>query len=286
MKIFHTIADIRAQIRLAQCASKSVALVPTMGSLHAGHLQLVSRAKEIADVCVVTIFINPTQFGEGEDFDSYPRDLGKDLNVLEELCPDALVFVPSIEEMYAGGATRTWVNNDEMAKYLCGASRPGHFQGVLTVVSKLFNACPTDIAVFGLKDVQQFFLIKKMVVDLNINISIEGVPTVREEDGLALSSRNRKLSPEERDQAPFLSRAIFAARTAIEEGVRDGGQIEARMAQELAAATHGKIDYAQVVLTTDLAPVDTIRSGDIIIAAVAVFFSNARLIDNVIIVVP
>jgi pantoate--beta-alanine ligase len=286
MKVFHTIEEIRRQVQGIQHSGESVAIVPTMGSLHEGHLALVARAHEVADRCVVTIFVNPTQFGEGEDFDSYPRNQERDLSMLKAHYPDALIFAPSVSEMYPMGLNSTWVDNPDMAQYLCAASRPGHFRGVLTVVSKLFNACPADVAVFGLKDVQQFYLISKMVQDLNIDIRLEGVETTREKDGLALSSRNRNLSSDERVQAVNLYRAISAAKRAVSDGIRRGVKIEHRMRMELNKADLGRIDYVQAVLSTNLSPVAELQSGDTVIAAVAVYFQKARLIDNAIITIP
>ena len=286
MKVFYSITEIREHVQRIRRSGESVALVPTMGSLHGGHLALVARSYKLADQCVVSIFVNPTQFGEGEDFDSYPRDLKRDIELLTTEFPSVLIFAPSVSEMYPIGQNQTWIDNPEMATNLCGASRPGHFRGVLTVVAKLFSACPADVAVFGLKDVQQFYLISKMVHDLNIDIRLEGVETVREQDGLALSSRNKRLSPDERVQAVSLYKAISAARRAVSDGIRNGAKIEHRMRLALNQADLGQIDYAQAVLSTDLSPVSELQSGDTLVAAVAMNFQNARLIDNAVISVP
>lgn len=286
LKVIRTVSEMMTLVVNLRARGKSVALVPTMGSLHAGHLALVTKAAELADQVIVSIFVNPAQFGPEEDLTAYPRDLTGDIETLfleDEKC---VVFAPSTEEIYPDGRTLTWVYSDGMGEHLCGASRPTHFRGVQTVVTKLLNICTPDFAVFGLKDVQQFFLIRRMVKDLNIAVEIVGVPTIRELDGLAMSSRNLNLSDAERQQATILFSAITEARKSIEEGERVGERIESELRSRLERATLGRVDYAQLVRSRDLTPVVEIQKGEEVITAVALFFERARLIDNAIITAP
>lgn len=261
-----------------RAAGKTLALVPTMGALHDGHIKLVEAARKSADHVTVSIFVNPTQFGEGEDLDRYPRDLESDVARLEKHHVD-LVFAPSTEEMYPEGAT-TIVHVEGADEHLCGRFRPGHFQGVTTIVSKLFVIGEPDLAFFGLKDAQQFLIIRKMVRDLGMGVEIVGVPTVREDDGLALSSRNVYLTPDERSQATALSQAVFAARDLISSGERDADKIKTAMRDRIESAPLARIQYAEVVDTETIAPVESIASGQELLAATAVFFGGTRLIDN------
>jgi len=286
MNIVRTVLEMRQVTCEIKNAGQTIALVPTMGSLHAGHLSLVSEATTLADQVVVSIFINPTQFGPGEDYNAYPRDLEKDINKICKQNDDCHVFVPSADEMYPAGGNLTWVQTEKIGDFLCGTSRPGHFRGVQTVVTKLLNICEPDVAVFGLKDAQQFFVIKRMATDLNFAVDIVGVPTLREDDGVAMSSRNLNLSPAEREQATVLIEAVTEARKMIEMGERSGKNVEKQMQNILARATQGRTDYAQLVSTLDFAPVESFQSGDTVVAAVAFYFDRARLIDNAIISVP
>jgi pantoate--beta-alanine ligase len=271
-------------------SGENIALVPTMGALHAGHLALVREAVDRADRVVVSIFVNPTQFGPDEDYEAYPRDLDDDEARLRELGVDA-VFAPSVEEMYpnAGGFFDdpiTWVTVDRLTDHLCGAYRDGHFRGVTTVVAKLLNACKPHVAVFGTKDAQQLVIIRRMVEDLLMDVDIVGVETVRDPDGLAASSRNAYLNDDERRQARVLSEAVEAAKARIFGGEQEAEPVVEAMQQALAAAPDGEVQYAEVVDARTLQPVDSIAPGTEVIAAVAVFFGDTRLIDNAFISVP
>jgi len=286
MNILRTISEMRRATREIKNAGQTIALVPTMGSLHAGHLSLLKEATSLADQVIVSIFVNPTQFGPGEDYEAYPRAMEEDFGKIRRLNDECYVFAPSEEEMYPTGQNLTWIQTEKMADYLCGASRPAHFRGVQTVVSKLFNICEPDYALFGLKDAQQFFVIKRMVADLNFAVDVIGVPTFREDDGVAMSSRNLNLSVSERDQAIVLYAAVTEARKMIEAGEKSGKKVEKRMQRVLETAKLGRIDYAQLVSANDFAPVESFGSGNTVVAAVALYFERARLIDNAIIVVP
>ncbi len=266
---------------------RRLALVPTMGALHEGHLTLVRTARDHADHVTVSIFVNPTQFGPQEDYARYPRQLEQDIAALEALGVD-VVFAPTVEEMYPDGpeANLSWVYVEKLDTHLCGRYRPGHFRGVTTVVAKLFNICKPHLAVFGLKDAQQFQIIRRMVRDLHYDIELIGVPTVREPDGLALSSRNTYLSPEERTHAVVLSQAVEAARRAIEAGEQHPEAIVEAMRQILARAPLARVQYAEVVDAETLQPITRIQPGQRVLAGVAVFFGDTRLIDSVFVEAP
>lgn len=289
MERIHTVAAMHAHIRARHMDGARCALVPTMGALHDGHLALVREALDQADHVTVSIFVNPTQFGPNEDLAAYPRTLEADCKTLDALEVDA-VFVPAVDEMYpfadtegkpaAQPDTLTWVTVDALSNTLCGAHRDGHFRGVTTVVTKLFNACRPDVAVFGTKDAQQFVILKRMVKELRFGIEMVGVPTVREDDGLALSSRNRYLSPRERAQATVLHDAVATARDRIEGGTRDPDAVEHAMHNALAEAPDATVQYASVVDAHTLQPIDAIAPSQEVLAAVAVFFGDTRLIDN------
>jgi len=278
---------MRAWTRKQHELGLSVALVPTMGALHDGHLALVRKAGDVADRVVVSIFVNPTQFGPGEDFDAYPRTLETDrAHLAGQGCCD-VVFAPSVPDMYPLGENLTWVTVDRMGDHLCGAARPGHFRGVTTVVSKLFSIVQPDKAVFGLKDAQQFFILQRMTLEMGFDTELIGLPTVREPDGLALSSRNRYLTPEEREAAPALHRALEEARELIVTGgERDAQSIVAKVLSRLEIIPECSTDYVQLVDTSDLQPVDALVPGSRVLLALAAFFGKARLIDNVIVEVP
>ncbi len=286
MHIVRTVQEMRRTTREIKNARQKIALVPTMGSLHAGHLSLVDEASRFADHVIVSIFVNPTQFGPGEDFEDYPRALEDDIEKICRQNDDCHVFAPSAKEMYPASEHLTWIQIEKMTKYLCGTSRPGHFRGVQTVVTKLFNICEPDYAFFGLKDAQQYFVIKKMAADLNFAVDVIGVETLRETDGVAMSSRNLNLSAAERKQATVLIAAVTEARKRIEAGERSGKNVEKQMRLILESATLGRMDYAQLVSTKNFAPVESFSSGDIVVAAVAFHFERARLIDNAIISIP
>lgn len=255
-----------------------VGLVPTMGFLHEGHLALARRARAECALVLLSIFVNPTQFGPGEDLERYPRDLDRDLALAADVGVDA-VFHPEPSEMYAPDHA-TWVDVEGMTEHLCGASRPGHFRGVCTVVTKLFGVCRPDRGYFGQKDAQQAFVIRRMTRDLDLGVEVVVCPTVREPDGLAMSSRNVHLSPEERAQAPVLRRALIEAESAVRAGAADAGALTAAIRSRLAEAPLARVDYVEVVSTEDLRPVAEIR-GEVLVAA-AVWFGAVRLIDNVV----
>jgi pantoate--beta-alanine ligase len=277
MDTVHTLAALREQVRQWKQAGERVGFVPTMGNLHAGHISLVSAAREHCDRVVVSIFVNPTQFGPNEDFDAYPRTLAADQAKLAEAGTD-LVFAPSVEEMYPGGETLTWVSTEELGEYLCGASRPGHFRGVTTVVSKLFNMVQPDLAAFGEKDFQQLAIIRRMTLDLCFAVEILGVPTAREPDGLAMSSRNGFLSESERQLAPQLQAQLQLVRDAILAGQRDYPTLAERAANTLNEKGF-KVDYLTVANADTLAPAGA-DDRRLVIAAAA-WLGKPRLIDNI-----
>lgn len=256
-----------------------VGLVPTMGYLHDGHLSLVERCRQESDRTVVSIFVNPLQFGPGEDLVIYPRDLEHDLELLARYQVEA-VFQPSPEEFYPDGFS-THVEVEGLTKGLCGAFRPGHFRGVTTVVAKLFTAVMPHVAVFGQKDYQQSAVIRRMVRDLNMRIHIAVAPTVREQDGLAMSSRNINLNDEERRRAPVLYHSLSQAQNAIQAGDKDASAIISRMRQQIESELTDRIDYIAVVDPDSLEPVERIENR--IVIALAVRLPQVRLIDNIVV---
>lgn len=276
MKIEYTLAGVRAALRQARKAGKSIAFVPTMGNLHAGHITLVAEARRRADFVVASVFVNPTQFGANEDFSSYPRTLDADAGMLAEAKCD-LLFAPSALEMYPDGRSQaTTVQVAEITEMLCGLSRPGHFTGVATVVSKLFNIIQPDIALFGEKDYQQLAVIRRMAVELCIPVSIIGVPTVRAPDGLALSSRNGYLDARERQQAPLIHQTLTQLRDAILAGQRDYAQLADAARQHLAKCGF-EPDYVEI-RQQSLQPADG-DARDLVIL-VAARLGKTRLLDN------
>ena len=275
MKIVSTIEEVRAQVKEWKKEGKTIGFVPTMGYLHEGHMSLIDAAGE-NDKVVVSIFVNPMQFGPTEDLASYPRDLEHDAKLCEEHGVD-LIFHPTPEEMY-GDQFYSYVDMDVLTKELCGLSRPVHFRGVCTVVTKLFNIVTPDRAYFGQKDAQQLAVIKRMVKDLNMPLMITGCPIIREEDGLAKSSRNTYLSPEERKAALVLSRSIFLGKEMVEKGERDCKRILAAMTEEIEKEPLAKIDYVKIVDLDTMQQVEKIDRG--ILAAIAVYIGKTRLIDN------
>ncbi len=280
MEICKTIEQFRRVLKDARAAGRSIGLAPTMGNLHAGHASLIDRAAADRHFVAVTIFVNPTQFGPTEDFASYPRTPQEDL----ELCRGhgaSVVFMPSVQEMYPDKALTT-VRVAELTKGLCGRARPGHFEGVCTVVAKLFNIAQPDAAYFGQKDAQQAAVISRMIKDLNFPIRMVICPIVREPDGLAMSSRNRYLSPQERSQAPQLFAALELARAMIEEAVANASAVTNAMRKQLsAAAPLGQIDYVEQVDPESLMSVETIEKR--VLIALAVKFPSVRLIDNMLV---
>lgn len=276
MRTLTTIAEMRAQVTVWRARHGRIALVPTMGNLHDGHLALVRQAQQVAEQVVVSIFVNPLQFSPDEDFATYPRTIAEDSGKLAQISPDVL-FVPSVQEMYPGsGVTSTWVEVPGLSDILCGAFRPGHFRGVATVVAKLFNIVQPHLALFGEKDYQQLQVIRRMVADLAIPVDILTVPTVRASDGLALSSRNAYLNPEEGQRATRLFRALCAAAARIRQGERDFARLEADAVQDLQEAGF-KPDYFRVC-RTDLTPPQQGDQEWVIVAAA--WLGKARLIDN------
>jgi pantoate--beta-alanine ligase len=257
---------------------QSIALVPTMGFLHAGHLSLFDHARSIADRLVVSIFVNPTQFGPNEDLDRYPRDLPRDLELAREHGAD-LVFAPEPQAMYHPDHA-AWVDVPELGQVLCGASRPGHFRGVCTVVAKFFGLVRPDVAVFGEKDWQQLAILKRMTRDLELGVEVVGRPIFREEDGLAMSSRNVNLTPEERGQAPAIRQGLLLVQAAVRAGELDAARLglmfRAHLAEKLTSA---RVDYADFVHPEALTPVGRLAAPTLF--AVAVFLGRVRLIDNI-----
>ncbi|MCF4980405.1 pantoate--beta-alanine ligase [Pseudomonas sp. ICMP 8385] len=277
MNTVKTLRELRAAVTHARSAGKRIGFVPTMGNLHAGHATLVTRAAEQADFVVASIFVNPLQFGAGEDLDKYPRTLAADQEKLL-VAGCNLLFAPTVDEMYPGGMTvQTRVSVPQLSEGLCGASRPGHFEGVATVVSKLFNMVQPDLAVFGQKDYQQLAVIRAMVRDLNMPIQIIGEPTVRAEDGLALSSRNGYLTQEQRAIAPVLYRSLSHIAAAIENGERDYAKLRTEQIQHIEAAGL-RLDYLEVRQGQHLRPA-TAEDRDVVIL-VAAYLGATRLIDN------
>lgn len=277
MIIATTIAEVRAQVAAWKKEGLTVGLVPTMGYLHEGHASLVDEAVRRCDRVVASVFVNPTQFGPQEDLEAYPRDFDRDCALLEAHgCH--LVFHPTVEEMYPAGAATYVEIHSEMPKQLCGKSRPIHFRGVCTVVSKLFNIVTPDTAFFGQKDAQQLAILRRMVRDLSYGIELVGCPIVREADGLAKSSRNTYLSAEERQAALVLSQAVFLGQKLVQEGERDAARLVAAMSAHIAAQPLARIDYVEAVDGVTMEPVETLRGT--VLVAMAVYIGKTRLIDN------
>lgn len=279
MEIIRDIAGIRRFVAAQRQQGKRIGLVPTMGYLHEGHLSLVQVARDRAEIVIMSIFVNPLQFGVNEDLDRYPRDLERDSR-LAEAAGVAAIFSPSAEEMYPPGFC-TSVEVEKLTEGLCGRSRPGHFRGVTTVVCKLFNCVQPEVAVFGQKDAQQAAIIRKMTSDLNLPVEIIVAPIVREEDGLAMSSRNVYLTAAERQAALVLSRSLQLARQMVARGEREAGRLRQAISEMISSEPAAKIDYVEIVGAADLAPVEQLSSSTLI--AVAVRFGTTRLIDNVVV---
>lgn len=280
MKIATTIAEVRAQVAAWKKEGLTVGLVPTMGYLHEGHASLIDTAVRQCDRVVASVFVNPTQFGPNEDLEDYPRDFDRDKALLEAHgCH--LVFHPSVEEMYpAGAATYVEILSD-MPKQLCGKSRPIHFRGVCTVVAKLFNIVTPDKAFFGQKDAQQLAILRRMVRDLSYGIELVGCPIVREADGLAKSSRNTYLSPQERQAALVLSQAVKLGQELVAQGERSAEKVVSAMTAHIAAQPLARIDYVQAVDGVTMEPVETLQGT--VLVAMAVYIGKTRLIDNFIV---
>lgn len=277
MKVVSTIAEVREFVKASRKEGKSVGLVPTMGYLHEGHESLIKKSVSENDVTVVSIFVNPMQFGPTEDLASYPRDLEADTKLVTSAGAD-LIFHPEPEEMYKDGFC-SFVDMTGLTNALCGLSRPIHFRGVCTVVNKLFNIVMPDKAYFGEKDAQQLAVIKRMVKDLNMDIEIVGCPIIREADGLAKSSRNTYLSPESRKQAVILSKSIFMGKEMIENGERDAAKVKKAMVELINTMPLAEIDYVEIVDVNTMKNVDVIK-GEILCAIAVKIGGEARLIDN------
>lgn len=276
MKIMETAAEVRAQVQAWRREGLRVGLVPTMGYLHEGHQSLIDRAAADNDRVVVSIFVNPMQFGVGEDLESYPRDMERDAALCEQ-AGASLIFHPEPSEMYPEDFS-SFVDMSTLTGGLCGKSRPIHFRGVCTVVSKLFNIVLPDRAYFGQKDAQQLAVIRHMVSDLSYGIEIVGCPIIREEDGLAKSSRNTYLNPEERQAALILNRSLSEGKQLLEDGETSAAVVRQKISRQIATEPLAKIDYVEVVDWKNLEPMDTVDKP--ILVAIAVFIGKTRLIDN------
>ncbi len=276
MQIVSTIKEVRENVKSWRKEGKTIALVPTMGYLHEGHGSLIRKARENNDKVVVSIFVNPMQFGPTEDLESYPRDLDKDSAYCESLGAD-LIFHPEPEEMYHDNFS-SYVDMSVLTEELCGLSRPVHFRGVCTVVNKLFNIVQPDRAYFGQKDAQQLAVIKHMVEDLNMNVEVIGCPIVREEDGLAKSSRNTYLSAEERKAALILSKTIFMGQKMVEEGETDAVKLVEAMKKNIETEPLARIDYVKAVDGLTMQQITEIKAPALV--AMAVYIGKTRLIDN------
>jgi len=279
MEIAKTIESIRTLVKAARSRGKKISLVPTMGALHIGHISLIEAAVKECDFVVVSIFVNPTQFGPGEDLEKYPRPFEDDLEICRKAGVDA-VFAPPPEQMYPG-ENLTWVNVEKLTELLCGQFRPGHFRGVTTVCAKLFNIVSPDTAFFGQKDAQQAIVIKRMAADLNMPLEIVICPTVREPDGLAVSSRNQYLTAEQRKDAAYVYKSLQKCRQMIDAGITDTQKIVAEIRKILQQASSIKIEYVSIVDAETLGNIDRIAGK--VLAAVAVRLGSARLIDNILV---
>lgn len=275
MKITGSIEEVRSIVHRARQENKRIGFVPTMGYLHQGHLSLVEISKQHADFHIMSIFVNRIQFNDKRDFETYPRDFERDFD-LAKSAGVHLVFVPDENEMYQNHLT--YVDVESLTQYLCGATRPGHFRGVCTVVAKLFNIVLPDVSIFGRKDIQQAIIIEKMVKDLNFPVQIVIAPTVREEGGLAMSSRNKHLTPDERNRALSINRGLLRAKSIIEAGCRDSKEIISAVQKEIELAHPQKIDYIELVSYETLHPIPKLDRKAVL--AVAAFFGTTRLIDN------
>ncbi|MGC9325958.1 MAG: pantoate--beta-alanine ligase, partial [Desulfomonilia bacterium] len=274
MVVITEVSAMKAYVKDIHARGETVCLVPTMGYLHEGHLDLMSRGRELADHVIISIFVNPTQFGPTEDLDKYPRDFERDEQLAESVGVEC-IFYPGVREMYPEGYA-TYIDVEKISEGLCGGARPGHFRGVATVCAKLFNICDPDCAVFGEKDYQQLMVIKRMVADLNMNVAIIAHPTVREEDGIAMSSRNTYLSAEQRKNALVLHRSLNRARELVKSGQRDAAAIKQEVVDMISSTPDAVIDYVEIVHPENLACIDRIE--DKAVMALAVKVGKTRLI--------
>lgn len=274
-----TVEEMQATSARLRSEGKSIGLVPTMGFFHEGHLSLMRKSVEENDVTITTLFVNPTQFGESEDLNAYPTNIDRDRDMADSVGVDIL-FAPTRNAMYPEGY-KTYIRVDEWSDKLCGITRPIHFRGVTTVCCKLFNICRPNNAYFGQKDAQQLLIIKKMVQDLNMDVNIVPMPIFREPDGLAMSSRNVYLTPEERADAVLLNRGISRAREMFAAGNTNAAELKTAVREIMESSPRIKVDYVETVDTKTLEPADQLRSGNTLLA-VAAFLGKARLIDNTI----
>ena len=277
MKVAKTIESVRRLVKAARIAGKKIGFVPTMGALHIGHVSLIEAARKKCDFVVVSIFVNPMQFGPKEDFKKYPRPIKADLNICRKAGVN-LVFVPTPKAMYPA-ENLTWVNVEKLSEPLCGKFRPGHFRGVATVCAKLFNIVAPDFAFFGQKDAQQAIIIKRMVADLNMPLKIVVCPTVREENGLAMSSRNQYLTAQQKKDAAYIYKSLQKCRQMIKQGVRDTKKITAEIRKILKQIPSVEIQYISIVNAETLRNIDRVTGR--VLAAVAVKVGSTRLIDNI-----
>jgi pantoate--beta-alanine ligase len=278
VEIIRTVEEMKARARALRSDGSVVGFVPTMGSLHEGHLSLVRMAGELSDSVVVSIFVNPTQFGPSEDLDRYPRDLERDVALLED-AGAAIVFAPEASDIYPRGYA-TVVHVQRLGEKLCGAFRPGHFDGVCTVVAKLFEIVRPNLSVFGQKDGQQAAIVERMVADLGMDVQVVRGPTVREPDGLALSSRNSYLSDEERVEAPVLRASLEHARSLYDSGEADAAKVLGAVRAMIESKLHARVQYVSAVDWKSLDDVTELRAGTMLV--LAVFFGKTRLIDNLV----
>ena len=279
MKTIRTTSEIKEVVREAKVNGKSVHLVPTMGYFHEGHIMLIRSARKKCDILIVSIFVNPAQFGANEDYEHYPRDLTRDEKIAEKEKVN-FIFAPNVSEMYPTDCS-TFVEVESLSRIMCGESRPIHFRGVTTVVAKLFNLIQPDAAYFGQKDAQQSVIIKKMVSDLNMGVKIKVLPTVREKDGLAMSSRNEYLNKEERKAAVILYRALLKAKDEIAKGQKNAGKLRKEITEMIKGEKLARIDYIAVVDPENLNETAVIDKP--VLIAIAVWFGKTRLIDNIIV---
>jgi pantoate--beta-alanine ligase len=277
MEVAKTIESVRSLVKAARSRGEKIGLVPTMGALHIGHISLIEAAVKKCEFIVVSIFVNPAQFGPGEDFEKYPRPLDADIEICRKAGVD-VVFAPEQKQMY-GSENLTWVNVEKLTEPLCGRFRPEHFRGVTTVCAKLFNIVEPDIAFFGQKDAQQAIVVKRMVADLNMPLEIVVCPTVREPDGLAVSSRNKYLTDREKNDATYVYKSLQKCREMIEAGVSESEPVIAQMHRVLSQASSIKIEYISIVDAETLQTIEQIDRQ--VLAAVAVGIGSARLIDNI-----
>lgn len=279
MKVIKNITEMQELSNQLKQNNRKIGLVPTMGFLHEGHLSLIRIIKKNCDICVVSIFINPTQFGPTEDFEKYPRDFSRDKQLCNQEGTD-IIFYPSAEDLYRN-SHKTFIITEDLSKKLCGITRPTHFRGVTTIVAKLFNIVKPDNAIFGQKDAQQFVIIKRMVEDLNYDIKLIMAPIVRDKDGLAMSSRNKYLNSHERKDAFVLYKSLQLAKNMIKKGEKDTKTIGNEMRKLINNSNSASLDYLSFVDINTLEPVNKIRKDTLI--ALAVFIGDTRLIDNIII---